>query len=169
MAFGGFSFANDLVLLAQFPFLNELRLPVFASHRGVVMKAALPDSLIPNLSTLEAPDQAVPLFANNRPIRELILGTLTAELGSNPDVVIGVLDQLPASADGVEAITMHVTKLTQELLDSLGTRFPNLKSLTILGNSPGVPRPGGLGSHSLEVNVSTVVLGNMLMYNRQLS
>lgn len=115
------------------------------------MENPLPDSLIPNLSILEAPDQAVPQFLNGRTIRELCMGTLTAELGSNPDVIIELLTQLPASADCVEVVTVHITRLNQELLDALSARFPKLKSFTVLGNSPGIPRPGGLGTHSLEV------------------
>jgi hypothetical protein len=149
--------ANILLFIfqAQFPSLVELRLPVFPTHRGITFDTPLSDDLVPNLTILEAPDQAIPLFIQNRPVRQLVLDT-TSDLGSKPEDVISVLDQLSPAAV-LETITICVTKLTQELCDALDTRFPNLKSLTILGN--GVvwgPNPGGLGAHSIEVTRRTL-------------
>jgi hypothetical protein len=115
------------------------------------MENPLPDSLIPHLTILEAPDRALPLFLQSRPLQELSLGT-TIEIGSEPEVIIAVLDQLSDAANSVEKLTLHLSKLSQELLDALAARFPRLKSLEILGNNlVWGPGPGGLGTRNIEV------------------
>jgi hypothetical protein len=145
-----YTYANHpTIFQAQFPSLVELRLLVFLSDHGIISGTPFSDDLVPNLSILQAPDWAVPLLVQNRPVRKLVLDT-TSDLGSKPEDIISILNQLSISTV-LEAVSICVTKLTQELCDTLHTRFPNLKSLTILGNEHINARSGWIAAHSIEV------------------
>jgi hypothetical protein len=138
-------------MLAQFPFLQELRLPLLPPHRNVVIETQLPVNLIPNLSVLEAPETAIPLFVRGRPVRELSFGTAT-DMGGDSEHLLSIFYQIPTTAEELETITIYPTKFTEELSYALATQFPKLKSLNIFGSSIiWGPTPGSLGTHSLEV------------------
>ena len=139
-------------LLERAPFLHELCFTVRPSHRAITMVHPLPQHVLRNLSVLEAPDHALPLFLESKSLRELSCTTMR-DGGSLPSDIITVFDALPPGTFlELEKLTLDIKCLSDDLLDCLRRATPHLTTLSVdvRGMAWG-PTPGSLTSHTTEV------------------
>ena len=139
-------------LLERAPFLQELRFAVRPSHRTITMVHPLPSHVLRNLSVLEAPDHALPLFLESKSLRELSCTTLRNG-GSLPTDIIAVFNALPPGTFWeLEKLSLDMKCLSDDLLDCLMRATPHLTTLSVdvRGMAWG-PTPGSLASHTTEV------------------
>lgn len=139
-------------LLERAPSLQELRFTVRPSHRTIAMVRPLPSHVLPNLSVLEAPDHALPLFLESKSLRELSCTTVR-DGGSLPTDIIAIFNALPPGTFWeLEKLTLDMKCLSDDLLDRLMRATPQLTTLNVdvRGMAWG-PTPGSLASHTTEV------------------